>query len=360
MEFNPSNKEMRDNYLKAIEFRYPEWIPCAVGFSPITCKVHGKKLEEIRHRHPLVFRYDIMPFLSDQKPATRDADFPPGYRAGEYYTDNWGCTWYNIQEGMEGQVVSSPLSDWKAFETYHPPDFLVKSERRERNWEQIKNDIEERRSKGLLTIGDGERLFDRLYFLRGFENLMIDIVTDNPNLPRLIKMLEEYETKLVKKWLEIGVDIISFHTDIGTQHGLMISPAKFRKYIKPLYKNLFTMCRKAGTHVYLSSDGRLLDIVDDLIECGVSVHDPQLRANTLEGIAKAYKGKMCIDLDLDRQMFAFCTPAQIRRQVKEAVEKLYLPEGGLMMKAEFNGPNIPLDNIEAMCRAMEQFCIGKK
>jgi hypothetical protein len=176
----------------------------------------------------------------------------------------------------------------------------------------------------------------------------------------LIGILEDYEMKLVRKWLEIGVDIISFHTDIGTQHGLMISPAKFRKYIKPLYKKLFTTCREAGVLVYLSSDGRLLDIVDDLIECGVSVHDPQLRANTLDGIAKAYKGKMCVDLDLDRQMFAFCTPADIRKQVREAVEKLYLPEGGLMMKAEFNGANIPLENIEAMCKAMEEFCIGKK
>lgn len=156
------------------------------------------------------------------------------------------------------------------------------------------------------------------------------------------------------------MDIISFHTDIGTQHGLMISPAKFRKYIEPMFRKLFTKCRNAGTHAYPSLDGHLLDIVDDLVECGVSVHDPQLRANTLEGIAKAYKSKMCIDLDLDRQMFAFCEPADIRRQVKEAIEKLYIPEDGLMMKAEFSGANVLLENIEAMCQTMEEYCIGKK
>ena len=79
-------------------------------------------------------------------------------------------------------------------------------------------------AKGSLRLGYAERLFDRLYFLRGFENLMIDIATDDRRLPRLIDMLLEYEQKFVRKWLAIGVDAIAFHTDIGTQNGLMISP----------------------------------------------------------------------------------------------------------------------------------------
>ncbi|MGQ9515123.1 MAG: hypothetical protein ACUVTL_08785 [Thermoproteota archaeon] len=155
------------------------------------------------------------------------------------------------------------------------------------------------------------------------------------------------------------MDIVSFHTDIGTQHGLIVSPEKFRKYIKPMFKNLFTTCRNAKTHVYLSSDGRLLDTVDDLLECGVSVHDPQLRENKIDGIAAAYKGKMCIDLDLDRQMFQFCKPDNIWQQAKEAVEELYLPEGGLMMKAEVYGADVPFENIDAICNAMEEYCIRK-
>ena len=239
-------------------------------------------------------------------------------------------------------------------------DLLLKSERGERDWEKVKKDIQERRRKGLLTTGDGERLFDRLYFLRGFENLMIDLATDAPKFPRLIEMLLDYEMRLVSKWLEIGVDIINFHTDIGTQNGLMISPAKFRKYIKPMFKEIFTACRKAGTHVSLCSDGRLLQIVDDLVECGVSMHDPQLRANTLDGIEKIYKGKMCINLDLDRQMFPFCKPEDIRRQVKEVVEELGSPQGGLMVFGSVFGGDVSLENIETLCQAMEEYCLTEK
>jgi len=274
-----------------------------------------------------------------------------------YSTDNWGCVWKNIQPGLEGQVVGHPLETWDAFKDYSLPDPLVKWEWGEWDWRGIEKDIRQRKEKGLLTWGNGERLFDRLYFLRGIKNLMRDIVTGEPRLKELIGMLEEHEMALIHKWVEMGVDIIGFHSDMGTQTGLMISPRQFRTYIKPMFNRLFTACRKAGVHVGFSSDGRLLDIVDDLIECGVSIHDPQLSANSLEGIERAYKGRMCINLDLDRQMFAFCKPSDIRNQIKECVERLNAPEGGLMMKAEVVGANVPLENIEAICDGMEEFCL---
>jgi len=341
----------RENFLRTLEFRYPEWIPCSVGFSPLTWHTYRERLEEIVLRHPLVFK--------NYKRGSVDFDnFPPGYRQGEYFRDNWRCIWYNAQGGLEGQVIGHPLADWKALDTYKPPDFLTQTERGERNWNEIKRGIEERRRKGLPTIGDGERLFDRLYFLRGFENLMIDIATDDPHLPRLIDMLLDYEMRLVKKWLEIGVDAIGFHTDIGTQKALMISPEKFRKYIKPMFKELFMTCRKAGVHVLLSSDGCLLEIVDDLVESGVSMHDPQVRANTLEGIEKYYKGKLCAQVDLDRQMFPFCSPEDIKNQIREVIERLYLPQGGLMIKGEIYGGDVPLENIEALCEALENVMRG--
>ena len=96
--------------------------------------------------------------------------------------------------------------------------------------------------------------------------------------------------------------------------------------------------------------------MDDLIECGVSVHDPQLRANTLQGIAKAYKGKLCANVDLDRQGFPFMTPQEIRDQIKEVVDVMGAPEGGLMVMAAIYGNDVPLKNIEAICEAMEDHC----
>jgi len=251
-------------------------------------------------------------------------------------------------------VVGHPLADSEALETYKFPDFKTQSERGQRDWNQIRAAIAAQKERGALAVGDGERLFDRLYFLRGFENLMMDFALDDPHLPVLIERFTEYELALVEEYLAIGVDAIAFHTDIGTQQALMISPEKFRRYIKPMFMTIFQRVRRAGAHVILSSDGRLLEIVDDLIECGVSVHDPQLRANTLEGIEKEYKGRLCANVDLDRQMWAFCSPEDIHASIKEVVDRMYLPEGGLMMMAAVWDANTPLENIEAICEAFEE------
>lgn len=116
-------------------------------------------------------------------------EMPPAYRQGEQYRDNWGCVWYNVQEGLEGVAVEHPLADWSALDTYQPPDPLTKTERGDQDWEVNRRNIEAIRAAGGLTAGNGQRLFDRLYFLRGLENLMMDIVSDDSCLPRRIHMI---------------------------------------------------------------------------------------------------------------------------------------------------------------------------
>ena len=341
----------RENWLRTVEFRNPAHIPCSVGFSFPTWHTHRQNLEALILEHPHLFP-DFEPGEHNWDPTT----LPVVYRQGEIYTDYWGCTWSNIQHGLEGQVVGHPLADWYALEAYQMPDPLILNERGPMDWDGAKRRMAERKHKGQLLSGDGGRLFDRLYFLRGFENLMLDFATEPPELARLIERLEQHSMVIVQKWLEIGVDAVSFHTDIGTQTSLMISPAKFRMYIKPLYAHLFQTCRQKGVHVTLSSDGRLLEIVDDLIECGVSLHDPQLRANTLEGIARHYKGRLCAMVDLDRQGFPFMTPVEIRDEIHRVVDVMFDPRGGLMLLASVYGGNVALENITAICETLEEIC----
>lgn len=339
----------RENFLRALEFRSPEWIPCRVTVSSSIWKKHPNEMRAIATAHPrLISSREMEINLADTN--------TPGGIKDEYVRDNWGCLWRNLYDDIIGQVVKHPLDDWSAFASYKAPDPEYLAEFGSRDWKTTRSRIEEDRKNGRLTTGDGEKLFDRLYYLRGFENLMLDIASDEPNLPRLIDMLQEYELKLIRKWLEIGVDMICFHTDIGTQNSLMISPEKFRLYIKPLFKSLFLPCRKAGIHVSLSSDGNLLEIIDDLIECGVSVHDPQLRANTIQGIAKAYKHKLCANVDLDRQSFPFAKPGELRNQVRQVVATMADLKGGLMILASISS-DTPLRNIEEICAAMAEYCL---
>jgi hypothetical protein len=104
----------------------------------------------------------------------------------------------------------------------------------------------------------------------------------------------------------------------------------------------------------MHTDGHIWEIIPDLIDCGVSVINPQVGANGLDNLAAVCKGKVCVDIDLNRQMFPFWKPADIDAHVREAVETLGSPEGGLWIKAEI-GDDVPLENIKAICDALEKY-----
>ena len=50
----------------------------------------------------------------------------------------------------------------------------------------------------------------------------------------------------------------------------------------------------------------------------------------------------------------FDYPEDIDAHVREVVEKLGMKEGGLWLSAEC-GPDVPLENIEAICIALEKY-----
>lgn len=347
------NKSWADNYYRAVEWREPDWIPCSMSIFPAVWARHRQDLKALACEHPFVFGTMIKHKRSFDK-------IPMRHQPGVTWTDNWGCVWQGGKGGYEGVVVGHPLASWDAFEDYEFLDLLKYTETGKRIWRGVKPGLWLAKKTGLRAAGGGGRLFDRMYFLRGFDNLMMDIARDHPMLSRLVEKLQERKIALVDKWLKMGAQEISFHTDIGTQDRLMMRVSKFRKHIKPMFNAIFQRCREGGAHVYLSSDGHLLEIVDDLVECGVSVHDPQERANTIEGIAKAYKGKLCVDLDLDRQGFPFSTPARLKKNIKHAIDTIGSPEGGLMFKAEISDANVPLENIKAILEAFEEYCIPRR
>ncbi len=85
----------------------------------------------------------------------------------------------------------------------------------------------------------------------------------------------------------------------------------------------------------------------------MNINNPQIRANTLEGLVRVAKGKVCILLDLDRQLFPFAEPEQLKAHVREAVDKLRMDEGGLMLSAECP-LGMSLDRIEAIFEVLEE------
>lgn len=344
------------NYLKTMYFGTPEWVPCSVGFLPATWIKHGAALEDLVLRYPRIFPG----FKQGSVDFQQTTMWFPLYELGRH-TDCWGTVWNNIARGFDSQVDVAPLLDWGAFEAWkqrRPDPMRDDSFGPRQPWAQFRSEMEAARARGDLAGGGGLMhgfFFMRLYYLRGFENLMEDFAADDPRLHELIAIIRDFNVAVVRKHLELGAEIISLGEDLGMQTALPISPAMWRRFVKPTYEAMFGPCRDRGVPVYLHSDGHIIEIIPDLIETGVKILNPQIRANGLAGLQQMARGKVALNQDLDRQLFPFATPAGIEAHITEVFEGLHLKKGGLMLSAEC-GPEVPLENIEAICRTMEKLC----
>ncbi len=339
----------RENCLRAMRFQEPEWIPCRVLLSGAIWKRHRDALDELVLRHSPIFG-------SRERGKRSYDDFPPSSKGGEKFTDSWGCVWHNLADGIRGQVKGHPLADWKSLSGYHPPDPLTITELGTRiRWEEIRADVARARAQGRMVWGGGDRFFERLHFLRGFRNLMMDLHLNPPELRSLIEMVVDHNAKLISKWIEVGADCIAMGDDLGTQTRAMMSPNLFRKHLLPGYAKMCNMARQGGCEVYLHSDGHIMELMDDLMAAGFTVINPQVNCNGIRALAKKCKGRVCLDADIDRQqVLPRGSPAQVRKHVEDIVLNLGSKEGGLMMIAGVYG-DVPLENIEALCQAMEDY-----
>lgn len=333
----------RENYLRSMEFRNPEWIPCRISFPAATWSKYRDALYVLVGRHPDIFgkvtnraNYDDFGIQVDSVP----------------WKDEWGCTWRFPINGLDGQVVEHPLRDWSALRSFKAPDPLDA-----RDWEETKENFRKAKERGQLA-SDGPphgSMFMRLYYLREFSNLMLDFATEHPLLQDLIAIVSDYNKKFIEKLVECGVDMISFGDDLGNQDRLPISPKVFRRDLLPAYSDIFRPAREAGVHVYFHSDGHILEVIDDLASAGVTVINPQSRANGIDEIRKVCYGKICVDLDIDRQVvLPYGTADCVRRHVEEVILKLGSKRGGLWIIAGCY-PDTPIENIEALCEAMEEY-----
>lgn len=340
-------------HLCVMDMRGCGWIPCSVSMSQPIWNKYGEKLEELILKHPKLFP-------SFKKGTAKSNEFG-NRRKGNILVDPWDCVWAFEIDGLQGQVVKHPLENWNNLNDYNMPNpdngIVQEGEREMTSWNSIENSANDARRNGMpvgISLGHGF-FYLRLTYIRGFVNLMRDIATDSPELHRLIQMMTEYYLQVIEKILTFKPDIVYFGDDLGMQDRMPVSKAKFREFIYPSYRKFFRKLRDSGARVHLHTDGHVLEVSDSLLEAGVSILNLQDLVNGVDNIARNLKGRVCVDLDIDRQrILPYGTRGMIMDHVKDIVLKLGSREGGLMLTSGIY-PYVPLENIDTLCSALELY-----
>ncbi len=200
--------------------------------------------------------------------------------------------------------------------------------------------------------------------LRGFENSMMDMLTE-PDLFRCLQkmLLEAYDKRinLLAPKLKPYVDVVLLNDDLGFQDGPMLSPDLYRNLVKPFQRELFAQAKQAfDAPLLFHSCGSIREFIPDLIEIGVDALNPvQVSARGMD--PAQLKRDFGRDLTfwgggIDTQnVLNRATPNQVRDAVKRTIEIL-APGGGFVFTQVHNiQPDVPPENICAMFDALQEY-----
>jgi len=258
------------------------------------------------------------------------------------YIDEWGCEWTVAEPGVCGEVKNPPLADWDRLADWEPP------------WELLeKADFSKveafcKSTDKFVKAGTHTRPFERMQFLRGTENLFMDLAFQPEEFMVLRRKIHEFNLREIELWSTTAVDAVGFMDDWGTQSSLLISPDLWRDIFKPMYKDYCEILKSKGKYVFFHSDGHTIDIIPDLIEIGIDALNTQLFCMDIEEIGRRFKGKITFWGEIDRQnILPFGSVEGVRSAVRRVRRALDDGSGGVIAQCEW-GIRDPKENIIAV------------
>ncbi|MBN1542829.1 methyltransferase [candidate division KSB1 bacterium] len=313
---------------RCLKFDYPERVPRDLWTLPWAENRYPEVVTWIRENYPSDFTRPQPVY----KPSPRVKGDP--YTMG-FYTDEWGCTFRNIQEGVIGEVETPQLEDIGDWPRVHPP------------YEQLPDDEQSAVDRinrfsaetDLFVMADCcPRPWERYQFIRGTINAMMDVMAPEEGGADLLRLIHEFYLTELEFWVKSDVDGIFFMDDWGTQNQLLIPPRVWRELFKPLYRDYCDLAHAHGKFAFMHSDGHISEIYPDLIEVGVDGINSQLFCMDMAQLAQTAKGRITFWGEIDRQHVLVSNNLQQGRDaVKTVIDHLYDPSGGVIAQFEF-GP----------------------
>ncbi|MHC4915831.1 MAG: uroporphyrinogen decarboxylase family protein, partial [Planctomycetota bacterium] len=200
--------------------------------------------------------------------------------------------------------------------------------------------------------------------LRGYEQFMIDLLTEPELVDALMEMLLDAYLRRAEAYapaLAESVDVVLFNDDLGTQNGPIIAPDLYRKFVKPRQAKLFGRARELfGAPIVFHSCGAVSEFIADLAEVGVDALNPvQVGAADMDSarLKREFGKDICFwggGCDTQRVLVSG-TPEDVREEVRKRIGDL-APGGGFVFTQVHNvQPDVPPENLVAMLEAAREF-----
>jgi uroporphyrinogen decarboxylase len=344
----------RERFLAAIRREMPNKVPKYAEFTP-------RQLEQLKAKtgcdNPAeYFNYEMRAIYFE--PTSQHPDYsrylgelPPGSTITEWGVGEVPGDHYHFTRMVHPMRNFTSV---KEIENYPFPDYAATYRH-----QNLEAKIQAVHAQGLATISRFTMIFEHAWYLRGMENLMLDFFERPDFAEALLDRITDIACFIHSRFAEAGVDLIRTGDDIGTQNGMMISPAMWRRWLKPRLARIIEAAKsvKGDVKVLYDSDGSFDPVIPDLIEVGVDVLAPiQPECNDPAWLKKEYGKQLAFWGSLGVQStIPYGTPYQVRREVRQRIQTIGKDGGLVIGPSHVIPPEAPWENVMALFDAIEDY-----
>lgn len=197
--------------------------------------------------------------------------------------------------------------------------------------------------------------FETPWYMRGLERFMMDLV-ECPDIAEAIcsHVTDFYKQRAVRalEQSQGKIDLVYSGGDIGTQRGMMLSPALWREHIKPYSTQLIRTFKDMGLMTMYHSCGSIVPVIDDLIDMGMDILDPiQPLASGMDAVSleERFGGRVTFHGGIDEQrLLPQGSADEVQRETARVMGVLGGDGAYVVCPAHCIQPDTPPENIMAL------------
>ncbi len=292
----------------------------------------------------------VQPFSAWREKFYPECEFLPGT-----WFDRFGIGHEPTPESMHMTRMYHPMEKFSRLEEFEQFPFPEVTA-----GEALKAEVAAIQRRGLAaTAYMAVTIWETGWYLRGMENLMMDMLTDEPGAYFLFDRITELAVKRSAVYAGAGVDHIHLGDDIGMQSTPMMSLELYRKWLKPRLQRVIAAAKEINPDVLISyhSCGFVLPFIDDLLEVGIDILNPvQPECMDFAEIHRRFGDRLSFWGTLGTQT---TLPKGTPEEVYDVVQRnlrIAGPQGGLLAApTHLVEPEVPWENMEAYVAACREF-----
>jgi uroporphyrinogen decarboxylase len=338
----------RENVLRALRRDNPERVPFDMALCPAHVATLKKKTGTADYQTYFNFPYRYV----ELEPSVSIDDYRRYYKG---LPDNAKPLSFNPEWGVLSipgkfahfEQMLHPMSGFTTvseIEAYPFPDFNAPY-----RWVGMDAKVNNLKKADLVAIAFMQMtIFEVAWYLRGMENLMLDMVSDDGGggggfAETLFDSIMNIRIGMAAKYAACGVDILMLGDDVSTQLEMMMAPSMWRRLLKPRLAKVIAAARarNPGILIFYHGDGNLQAIIPDLIEIGVDILNPvQPECMDPVRVKKLYGGRLSFWGTIGTQTtLPFGTSSQVEAVVKAMIETVGLGGGFLVSPTHMIEPD---------------------